>query len=176
MGNEKYYGDASAKMDVLMEQIESKSPYHKILVFSQFVSMLDLVKAQLEERKVSYAYLTGQTKNREAVVDSFQNRDDIRVFLISLKAGGVGLNLTKADYVYLIDPWWNPAVENQAIDRAYRIGQHQNVMAVRLICPDTIEEKIMLMQATKKDLASDLIKTEESIFKSLTKKDLLDLI
>jgi hypothetical protein len=176
LGNEKYYGDASAKMDVLMEQIESKSPYHKILVFSQFVSMLDLVKAELEERKVSYAYLTGQTKNREAVVDSFQNQDDIRVFLISLKAGGVGLNLTKADYVYLIDPWWNPAVENQAIDRAYRIGQHQNVMAVRLICPDTIEEKIMLMQETKKDLASDLIKTEASIFKSLTKKDLLELI
>jgi hypothetical protein len=176
LSKEKYYGDASAKMDVLLEQIESKAPQHKILVFSQFVSMLDLIKAELEQRGIAFAYLSGQTKNRETVVNSFQNNAEVRVFLISLKAGGVGLNLTKADYVYLIDPWWNPAVENQAIDRAYRIGQHKNVMAVRLICPDTIEEKIMLMQATKKDLASDLIKTEESIFKSLTKKDLLELI
>ncbi|RZL50705.1 MAG: DEAD/DEAH box helicase [Pedobacter sp.] len=176
LGKEKYYGNASAKMDVLLEQIESKSPYHKILVFSQFVTMLDLVKTELEQRNISFAYLTGQTKDRSAVVNSFQNNTEIRVFLISLKAGGVGLNLTQADYVYLIDPWWNPAVENQAIDRAYRIGQHKNVMAVRLICPDTIEEKIMLMQETKKDLASDLIKTETSIFKSLKKKDLLELI
>ncbi|MCY1526340.1 hypothetical protein D9M68_613500 [compost metagenome] len=176
LGKEEYYGNASAKLDVLMEQIESKSPYHKILVFSQFVNMLDLIKAELEKRQIEFAYLSGQTKNREAVVNAFQDRSELRVFLISLKAGGVGLNLTKADYVYLVDPWWNPAVENQAIDRAYRIGQHQNVMAVRLICPDTIEEKIMLMQERKKDLAKDLIKTEASIFKSLTKRDLLDLI
>lgn len=176
LGEEKYYGNASAKMDVLLEQIESKAPYHKILVFSQFVSMLELVKAELEARQIEFAYLTGQTKNREAVVDSFQQNEEVRVFLISLKAGGVGLNLTKADYIYLIDPWWNPAVENQAIDRAYRIGQHQNVMAIRLICPDTIEEKIMLLQANKKNLVKNLIKTETSVFKSLTKKDLLDLL
>jgi superfamily II DNA or RNA helicase len=176
LGKEKYYGNASAKMDVLLEQIESKSAQHKILVFSQFVSMLDLVRAELLERGIPFAYLTGQTKNREAEVASFQHNPAIRVFLISLKAGGVGLNLTQADYVYLIDPWWNPAVENQAIDRAYRIGQYQNVMAVRLICPDTIEEKMMLMQESKKDLAKDLIKTEAAIFKKLTKKDLLDLI
>ena len=176
LGKEKYYGDASAKMDVLLEQIESKSPNHKILVFSQFVSMLDLIKSELETRNVGFSYLTGQTKDRSAVVDSFQNNPEIRVFLISLKAGGVGLNLTQADYVYVVDPWWNPAVENQAIDRAYRIGQQKNVMAIRLICPDTIEEKIMLMQETKRNLASELIKTETSIFKSLTKKDLLDLI
>ncbi len=176
LSKEKYYGDASAKMDVLLEQLSSKSPYHKILVFSQFVGMLELVKAELEQRNISFAYLTGETKNREAMVNSFQQNDEVRVFLISLKAGGVGLNLTQAGYVYLIDPWWNPAVETQAIDRAYRIGQHQNVMAVRLICPDTIEEKIMLLQETKKDLASNLIKVESSIFKSLTKKDLLDLL
>lgn len=173
---EVYYDNASAKMDVLVEQIETKSPHHKILVFSQFVTMLDLVKSELEARKIGFAYLTGQTKDRSTVVNSFQNQSEVRVFLISLKAGGVGLNLTQADYVYLIDPWWNPAVENQAIDRAYRIGQHRNVMAVRLICPDTIEEKIMLMQDAKKEIASGLIKTEESIFKSLTKKDLLELI
>lgn len=170
------FPNVSAKMDVLMEQIENKSPYHKILVFSQFVSMLDLVKVELETRKIKFTYLTGQTKDRSDVVNAFQQSEDIRVFLISLKAGGVGLNLTQANYVYLIDPWWNPAVENQAIDRAYRIGQHQNVMAVRLICPDTIEEKIMLMQETKKEIASGLIKTESSIFKALTKQDLLDLI
>lgn len=176
LSKEKYFGNASAKMDVLIEQMESKSPYHKILVFSQFVSMLDLVKAELEERKIGFVYLTGQTKNRAEVVESFQNDDSISVFLISLKAGGVGLNLTQADYVYLIDPWWNPAVENQAIDRTYRIGQHKNVMAVRLICPDTIEEKIMMMQESKREMVRGLIRTEESIFKSLTKKDLLALI
>lgn len=176
LSKEKYYGNASSKMDVLMEQIENKSANHNILVFSQFVSMLDLVKEQLQERNIAFAYLTGDTKNREEVVNSFQDNAEVKVFLISLKAGGVGLNLTKADYVFLIDPWWNPAVENQAIDRAYRIGQQNNVMAVRLICPDTIEEKIMLMQETKKDLALDLIRTEDSIFKSLTKDDLLALI
>lgn len=176
LSKEKYYGNASSKMDVLMEQIENKSAKHNILVFSQFVSMLDLVREQLQERNIAFAYLTGDTKNREEVVNSFQHNAEVKVFLISLKAGGVGLNLTKADYVFLIDPWWNPAVENQAIDRAYRIGQQNNVVAVRLICPDTIEEKIMLMQETKKDLAHDLIRSEDSIFKSLTKDDLLSLI
>ncbi|MNY35215.1 hypothetical protein D3C86_1696060 [compost metagenome] len=97
------------------------------------------------------------------------------MFLISLKAGGVGLNLTRADYVYIVDPWWNPAVENQAIDRTYRIGQEKNVVAVRLICPDTIEDKIMKLQDTKKELVDDLIKTDTSIYKTLSKKDLLGL-
>lgn len=137
----KSYLQASSKIDVLMEQIESKAGNHKILVFSQFVTMLDLIKKQLESRGIKYEYLTGQTRKRAEVVSSFQQNADIPVFLISLKAGGTGLNLTEADYVYLVDPWWNPAVENQAIDRAYRIGQHKNVMAVRLICPDTIDRK-----------------------------------
>lgn len=176
LNNDKFYGNASAKMDVLMEQIESKAPQHKILIFSQFVTMLDLIKEELETRNVRYEYLTGQTRNRQTVVESFQKNPEIRVFLISLKAGGTGLNLTQADYVYLVDPWWNPAVENQAIDRSYRIGQKKNVVAVRLICPDTVEEKIMMMQESKKEIANDLIKTEESIFKSLSKKDLLDLL
>jgi SNF2 family DNA or RNA helicase len=172
----KSYLQASSKIDVLMEQIESKAGKHKILVFSQFVTMLDLIKKQLENRGIRYEYLTGQTRKREEVVTSFQQNADIPVFLISLKAGGTGLNLTEADYVYLVDPWWNPAVENQAIDRAYRIGQHKNVMAVRLICPDTIEEKIMKLQATKKDLVKDLIQTDGSLFKNLTKKELLGLL
>ncbi len=172
----KSYLQASSKIDVLMEQIESKAGNHKILVFSQFVTMLDLIKKQLENLGIRYEYLTGQTRKREEVVTSFQQNADIPVFLISLKAGGTGLNLTEADYVYLVDPWWNPAVENQAIDRAYRIGQHKNVMAVRLICPDTIEEKIMKLQATKKDLVKDLIQTDGSLFKNLTKKELLSLL
>lgn len=173
--DDRFYGNASAKMETLLEQIETKSPNHKILVFSQFVGMLDLIRKELRERGISHEYLTGQTRNRAAVVTSFQDNPEVRVFLISLKAGGVGLNLTRADYVYIVDPWWNPAVENQAIDRTYRIGQEKNVVAVRLICPDTIEEKIMKLQNTKKDLAGDLIKTESSIYKSLSKKDLLDL-
>ncbi|WP_461787634.1 DEAD/DEAH box helicase [Pedobacter sp.] len=176
ISKEAYYRNSSAKLDVLLEQIEAKAPYHKILVFSQFVGMLNLVKAELEDREIKFSYLTGQTRNREEVVNSFTKDESQRVFLISLKAGGVGLNLTEADYVYLIDPWWNPAVENQAIDRSYRIGQHKNVMAVRLICPDTIEEKIMLMQQRKKDLVADLVKTDASIFKSLSKADLLGLL
>ncbi len=176
INDEEYYGDASAKIEVLIEQIESKAPQHKILVFSQFVKMLDLIKKELVARNISFEYLTGQTRNRSEKVESFQNNEGVRVFLISLKAGGVGLNLTEADYVYLVDPWWNPAVENQAIDRSYRIGQKKNVVAVRLICPDTIEEKIMKMQDSKRDLANDLVKTDVSILKSLSKSDLLELL
>jgi SNF2 family DNA or RNA helicase len=176
LNDHEFYGDESAKIEVLIEQIESKSPQHKILVFSQFVSMLDLIRTRLEARKIRFEYLTGQTRNRQVRVEHFQNNPDIRVFLISLKAGGTGLNLTEADYVYLVDPWWNPAVENQAIDRSYRIGQKKNVIAVRLICPDTIEEKILNLQESKRDLADGLVKTDAAILKSLTKHDLLGLI
>lgn len=171
-----FYGDASAKIDVLMEQVEDTAPWHKILVFSQFTSMLDLIKPRLEARGIGYEYLSGQTRNRAAAVQNFQENEQVRVFLISLKAGGTGLNLTEADYVYLIDPWWNPAVENQAIDRSHRIGQGKNVIAVRLICPGTIEEKVMELQETKKGLANDLIKTDTDVLKSLTKADLLALV
>ena len=176
LNGEKPPGDEAAKIDTLIEQIESKSPQHKILVFSQFVSMLDLIRKQLTARNISFSWLTGSTRNREAVVNQFQNNPDIRVFLISMKAGGTGLNLTEADYVYLVDPWWNPAVENQAIDRSHRIGQDKKVVAVRLISPDTIEEKIMQMQDSKKVLADGLIKTETSFLTSLSKADLLSLL
>jgi SNF2 family DNA or RNA helicase len=173
---EKSFGGGSAKIEMLMDQIESKSDDHKILIFSQFVAMLDLIRKELISRNISHEYLTGSTKDREAVVNNFQNNKAVRVFLISLKAGGTGLNLTEADYVYLIDPWWNPAVGNQAIDRSYRIGQDKHVVAVRLICPDTIEEKIMKLQDVKRDLSEDLIKAEKSILKVLRKEDLLGLI
>jgi SNF2 family DNA or RNA helicase len=109
-------------------------------------------------------------------VQSFQENAEKRVFLISLKAGGTGLNLTEADYVFIVDPWWNPAVENQAIDRCYRIGQKKNVMAIRLICPDTIEDKILQLQAGKKELVEDLIKVDENARKSLAKEALMALL
>jgi SNF2 family DNA or RNA helicase len=175
LGDAQFYGNSSSKIDTLIEQIESKASQHKILVFSQFVGMLDLIKKELQERKIPFQYLTGQTQNRGGKVEDFQTNEEIRVFLISLKAGGTGLNLTSADYVYLVDPWWNPAVENQAIDRVYRIGQNKNVVAVRLICPDTIEEKILKLQESKKELVNDLVKTDASILKSLSKQDLIEL-
>jgi SNF2 family DNA or RNA helicase len=176
LSGDKLPGSQSAKIDTLIEQIESKEPQHKILVFSQFVGMLDLIRKELKGRDIGHSYLTGQTRNREAAVNEFQNNPDIRVFLISLKAGGTGLNLTEADYVYLVDPWWNPAVENQAIDRCHRIGQTKHIVAIRLICPGTVEEKIMVLQQSKKDLAKDLIRTDGSFVKSLNKDDLLGLI
>ena len=175
LNDQQFYGDSAAKIEVLMEQIENKSGQHKILVFSQFVGMLELIRKELSERDIPFEYLTGQSRNRKAKVERFQNEVDVRVFLISLKAGGTGLNLTQADYVYLVDPWWNPAVENQAIDRVHRIGQHKNVVAVRLICPGTIEEKIRKLQASKKELAGELIQTDGAMAKSFSKEELLEL-
>ncbi|MCG8685519.1 MAG: SWF/SNF helicase family protein, partial [Desulfobacterales bacterium] len=119
-----------------------------------------------------YVKLTGSTKNRQELVDRFENDDEYRVFLISLKAGGFGLNLVSADYVFMVDPWWNPAVENQAIDRAHRIGQTKKVFAYRMICKDTVEEKIIELQKKKKALADDLISSEQGFVKQLTKDDL----
>ncbi|GAB3581368.1 DEAD/DEAH box helicase [Hymenobacter daeguensis] len=169
------FGAASAKLQVLLREIDNKAPQHKILVFSQFVRMLDVIRTALTERGIRTAYLTGQTRDRAAAVATFQHDPTVRVFLISLKAGGTGLNLTEADYVYLVDPWWNPAVENQAIDRSHRLGQDKPVVAVRLICPDTIEEKIQTMQAGKTALASDLIRTDAAVLKSLSREELLGL-
>ncbi len=174
--DEEFKGNHSAKIEVLVEQIENKSSQHKILVFSQFVSMLELIKKELEAKNIAFEYLTGQTKDRAAKVNEFQNNENVRVFLISLKAGGTGLNLTEADYVYLVDPWWNPAVENQAIDRSYRIGQTKNVIAVRLICPNTIEEKVVKLQESKTKLVGELLKSDDTVLKSLSKDDLLDLL
>jgi len=176
LADDEYYGSPSAKLDELMVQIGKLKENHKILVFSQFVGMLELVKKRLEEENTGYAYLTGQTRDREEQVALFQEDENIRVFLISLKAGGTGLNLTQAEYVFLIDPWWNPAVENQAIDRAYRIGQQNKVVAVRFITPDSIEEKIMELQHRKRQLAEDLIRTDSSMLKQLKKADLMGLI
>lgn len=173
---EGHSGDHAVKIEVLTEQISNQSTEHKILVFSQFVGMLDLLRAELEQKGIPFEYLTGQTKDRGARVRNFQANAGVRVFLISLKAGGVGLNLTEADYVYLADPWWNPAAENQAIDRSYRIGQDKNVVAVRLICSGTIEEKIMHLQKRKSRLAQDLVKTDAGFFNGLSRSELLEIL
>lgn len=167
---EKDYGNDSAKLDELIRHLKEKVNKHKVLVFSQFVGMLQLVKERLQEEGIVFEYLDGQTQKRNEKVDNFQNNTSVRVFLISLKAGGTGLNLTEADYVYLIDPWWNPAVESQAIDRCYRIGQDKKVMAYRMICKDSIEEKILHLQDKKKTVVADVIKIDTEK-KSFNKKD-----
>lgn len=163
----------SAKMDVLLNQIsEVVEEGHKALVFSQFTSFLAIVKDALDKAGIAYEYLDGKTRKRDECVDRFQNDPDCKLFLISLKAGGVGLNLTAAEYVFLLDPWWNPAVEAQAIDRAHRIGQTQQVFAYRLIARDTVEEKVLELQQTKRDLADAIITQDNSLIRDLSRDDL----
>jgi SNF2 family DNA or RNA helicase len=167
----------SVKIQELVRHITQKTGNHKILIFSQFVEMLGLIKKEIQKTGVKFEYLDGSiaSHKREAIVQNFQQNDEIRIFLISLKAGGVGLNLTEADYVYLVDPWWNPAVEAQAIDRTHRIGQTKKVFAYKMICKDTIEEKVLLLQEKKKKVASDIISTEQSFYKQLEKEDIMEL-
>ena len=157
----------------MVEEIVSGD--HKVLVFSQFVRMLTIIREHLEEEAIEYSYLDGSTKDRESAVNYFQNNEDIKIFLISLKAGGVGLNLTAADYVIHYDPWWNPAVEMQASDRAHRIGQTKKVFTYKLITKDSVEEKILQLQQQKKQLVKQLITTEGGLYKSLSKNDIIDL-
>ncbi|MBA3957822.1 MAG: DEAD/DEAH box helicase [Parachlamydiaceae bacterium] len=166
----------SAKFDLLLEDIEvAIEEGRKMLVYSQFTSMLRLIAKALQERQVPYAYLDGSTVNREKVVESFQSDATIPVFLISLKAGGVGLNLTAADYVFLFDPWWNEAAENQAINRAHRIGRTDTVIAKRYVALESIEEKIMKLKESKRGLVDSLF-TDELAHASLTEQDLLFLL
>jgi superfamily II DNA or RNA helicase len=166
-------GESSAKLDVLLPQLrEVFDEGHKTLVFSQFTSMLAIVKRRLEEEGIPYAYLDGRTRDRQARVQRFQDDPDCKVFLISLKAGGLGLNLTAADYIFLLDPWWNPAVEAQAIDRAHRIGQTHPVFAYRLIARDTVEEKVLELQARKRALADAIITADNSLIRDLGREEL----
>jgi len=164
---------ASAKLDVLLPQLaELMEEGHKALVFSQFTSLLAIVRQRLDEEYIEYEYLDGRTRDRGARVDRFQSDPDCKLFLVSLKAGGLGLNLTAAEYVFLLDPWWNPAVESQAIDRAHRIGQKRQVFAYRLIARDTVEEKVLELQKTKKDLADSIINADNSLIRDLDREDL----
>lgn len=163
----------SIKLEELSREIAENIGNHKTLIFSQFLGMLALIREKLKELNVDFEYFDGSTStsDREKAINRFQNEEECRVFLISLKAGGVGLNLTAADYVYIVDPWWNPAVEQQAIDRTHRIGQTKNIFAYRMICKDTIEDKILHLQEKKRLLAKDLITDDEGFVKTLSKED-----
>jgi SNF2 family DNA or RNA helicase len=171
--DKKKTAEPSAKIDTLLAQLDQVlEEGHKALVFSQFTSLLAIVRARLDKSGIPYSYLDGRTRDREARVEQFQTDANVKLFLISLKAGGLGLNLHAAEYVYLLDPWWNPAVETQAIDRAHRIGQTRQVFAYRLIARDTVEEKVLELQQTKRDLADAIITADNSLLQNLTRDDL----
>src|SRR6202012_5862679 len=168
------YPNHSIKLDELAREITENIGDHKALIFSQFLGMLALIKERLKELGIPFEYFDGSTSaiDREKAIQNFQNDDKYRVFLISLKAGGVGLNLTAADYVYIVDPWWNPAVEQQAIDRTHRIGQTKNMFAYRMICKETIEEKMLQLQERKRALASGLISDDNAFVRRLNRDDI----
>ncbi len=173
-----FWAEKSSKIIAFMEIIENliSNPNNNILVFSQFTSFLELIKVELNEKQIEYLYLDGQTplEKRKEYVEEFQEGKN-RLFLSSLKAGGFGINLTKANYVILLDPWWNPSVENQAMDRAHRIGQKRVVTVIRLIASQTIEEKIINLHQEKQMLSEDiLLGTQES--SKLTYEDVLDMV
>jgi SNF2 family DNA or RNA helicase len=173
LNEQEKFENHSIKLDELAREITENIGNHKALIFSQFLGMLALIRQKLEQQGVKYEYFDGSTSapDREKAIQAFQNDEETRVFLISLKAGGVGLNLTAADYVYIVDPWWNPAVEQQAIDRTHRIGQTKNIFAYRMICKDTIEDKIMQLQEKKRLLAKELISDDATFVKALSRED-----
>ena len=176
MIDDEYLSDSGKFENVIHTLDNVLKGGHKVLIFSQFVKHLSIFKHHFEKELIPFAYLDGSTKNRGEIVAEFQENKDLKVFLISIKAGGVGLNLTQADYVFILDPWWNPAVEQQAIDRSHRIGQEKKVFIYKFIAKDTVEEKILALQNRKKRLASSLITTEESFFKSLSKEDIREIL
>ncbi len=173
----KDYDGQSTKLITLIELLrEALDGGHRVLVFSQFTGMLKLIKEELEHLEMSYYYLDGNTKmdERGQLVKDF-NQGKRSIFLISLKAGGTGLNLVGADMVIHVDPWWNPAVENQATDRAYRIGQNQTVQVIKLITAHSIEEKIFELQERKKDLVNAIITPGENFLTHLSENEIIDL-
>ncbi len=174
LNEEEVYPNHSVKEEELMREIVENVGNHKVLVFSQFLGMLALIRQGLQQNNIPHVYFDGSTASaeRERAIQEFQNNSNCRVFLISLKAGGIGLNLTAADYVYIVDPWWNPAVEQQAIDRTHRIGQTKNIFAYRLICKETIEEKMLQLQERKRALASELVSDDGAFLKRLTRDDI----
>ncbi len=174
--DEDYRGESGKFEDVVHKLKSVVEGGHKVLIFSQFVKQLALYKNYLEEQGFAFSYLDGATINRGKVVEEFKSSTKIQIFLISIKAGGVGLNLTEADYVFILDPWWNPAVEQQAIDRTHRIGQTKNVFIYKFITKDTVEEKILALQNKKLRVAKSLITTEDSFMKSLTEADIKEIL
>ncbi|GAB3573245.1 hypothetical protein GCM10027578_34010 [Spirosoma luteolum] len=171
-----YDGDSGKLSDMLMRLETAMTEHHKVLVFSQFIKHLNVVRQYLKEKNIRFAYLDGSTTDRQSQVELFQTDETVKLFLISLKAGGLGHNLTAADYVFILDPWWNPAIEAQAVDRAHRIGQQKTVFTYKFITKNTVEEKILALQRAKQQLAGSLITTEENFIKSLTKEDIMVLL
>jgi SNF2 family DNA or RNA helicase len=166
----------SAKIDLLLETLEtSLAEGHKALVFSQWTSLLDLVEPHLARAGIRFARLDGSTPDREALVTEFQSDSGPPVMIISLKAGGLGLTLTRADHVFLLDPWWNPAAEDQAADRAHRIGQMRSVLIHRLVAKDTVEEKVLELQNRKRTLAAGVLEGGEAAL-GITREDILELL
>ena len=160
-------------MDMLKERMEEViSEGHKVLIFSSFVKMLHIVRAEFERKNIPFSYLDGRTRKRKEAVERFQNDPAVSAFLISLKAGGLGLNLTEADYVFIVDPWWNPAAEMQAIDRTHRIGQTKSVFVYKAITKDSVEEKILKLQESKVELVKNVIAVDKGIFKKLGRDDI----
>ncbi len=176
MIDSEYEGDSGKFENVVHTLSTVLDGGHKVLIFSQFVKQLNIYREHCETEKIPYVYLDGGTQNRGDVVKQFQEDKKTRVFLISIKAGGVGLNLTEADYVFILDPWWNPAVEQQAIDRTHRIGQTKNVFIYKFITKDSVEEKILALQQRKLSVARALITTEESFIKSLSVDDIKEIL
>ncbi len=176
MIDEEYEGDSGKFENVVHTLSNVLDGGHKVLIFSQFVKQLNIYRNHFDIEGIPYVYLDGSTQNRGDVVKQFQEDEKTRVFLISIKAGGVGLNLTEADYVFILDPWWNPAVEQQAIDRTHRIGQTKNVFIYKFITKDSVEEKILALQQRKLKVAQSLITTEESFIKSLSADDIREIL
>jgi len=176
MIDKDYEGDSGKFENVVHTLANVLDGGHKVLIFSQFVKQLTIYREYFDKEDIAYVYLDGATQNRGDVVKKFQEDEKTRVFLISIKAGGVGLNLTEADYVFILDPWWNPAVEQQAIDRTHRIGQTKNVFIYKFITKDTVEEKILALQQRKLSVARALITTEESFIKSLSAEDIKEIL
>jgi SNF2 family DNA or RNA helicase len=167
--------DGSGKFDEIFRMLENlMAENHKVLIFSSFVQHLQLLQQKIEQQNWKYSMLTGQTTHREKVIRQFQDDPENRIFLISLKAGGVGLNLTQAGYVFILDPWWNPAAENQAISRAHRIGQEKNVFVYRFITENSIEEKIQLLKERKSSLADKFINSNNP-FAEITREEIVEL-
>ena len=168
--------NVSTKITLLLDDLKIVTKEgSRALVFSQFSSFLDLVADELESENLKYSHIDGSTKNRDKEINKFKS-NDTSVFLSTLKTGGVGLNLTEAEYVFILDPWWNPAVEAQAIDRAHRIGQKNTVIVIRYIMKDSIEEKVLVLQKIKKTLSDEILQLgEEGIFRKLSQRELGDL-
>jgi SNF2 family DNA or RNA helicase len=171
-----YQGDSGKHEDITHMLENALAEGHKVLVFSQFVKHLDIVRQYLKAKKIDFAYLDGSSTDRKEQVDRFNKDENLKIFLISIKAGGLGLNLTEADYVFILDPWWNPAVEAQAVDRAHRIGQKKKVFTYKFITRNTVEEKILMLQQRKLRLTTELITTEESFMKQLSKDDIMQML